>query len=106
MKHIIFFHLLNDRSGAPKVLSQVIKACNDKGFRTELFSTFNSYGFLNNTTKIHHQVFYRRSQNKILILFYYFFSQIIVFFQCFRYWNKNIQTYLGHVHSCKKKTLF
>ena len=29
MKKIIFIHLLNDFSGSPKVLSQIVKICND-----------------------------------------------------------------------------
>ena len=54
MKKIIFVHLLNDFSGSPKVLSQVINACNNNGKETVLYTGKGSEGFLDNLTINHH----------------------------------------------------
>lgn len=39
MKHIVCFHLLNDYSGSPKVLSTVLRELLQKGYRIDLFTS-------------------------------------------------------------------
>lgn len=95
MRTIVFIHLFNDRSGSPKVLSQTIKALQKKGFKTELITSGHKDGFLVKTGDIQHTLFYRRSENKFITLFYYLISQILLFFQCLRYKNKNVVFYIN-----------
>ena len=47
MNKIIFIHLLNDFSGSPKVLSQIVKSYKNKNHDVELF-TSKDEGFLSN----------------------------------------------------------
>lgn len=95
MKKIVFIHLYNDRSGSPKVLSQVIKNVRKKKFYTELLTSAHTDGFLTNVADKSHILFFRRSENKFLTLLYYLISQTLLFFQCFRYWNKDVVFYIN-----------
>lgn len=95
MKSIIFIHLFNDRSGSPKVLSQSITALRKYGFNTELLTSGHTDGFLTNVADKQHVLFYRRSENKLLTLLYYLISQTLLFFQCLRYWNKDVVFYVN-----------
>jgi glycosyltransferase involved in cell wall biosynthesis len=78
MKKIAFIHLLNDYSGSPKVLSQIVK--NYLNDDIELF-TSKDEGFLSGLTKKHRYIFYKRFDNKFLTLFSYVLSQIHLFFE-------------------------
>lgn len=89
MKKIVFLHLLNDRSGSPKVLSQTINAIKYRGYQTELLTSNHNDGFLNGVAHINRTLFYIRSENKLVTLFYYVLSQILLFFQCLKYWNQD-----------------
>lgn len=95
MKKIVFIHLLNDRSGSPKVLSQTIKALKDKGYQTELLTSSHQDGFLTGVADTNRSLFYRRSENKFVTLFYYVLSQILLFIQCLRYWNQDVVFYIN-----------
>lgn len=95
MMKIVFIHLLNDRSGSPKVLSQTIKALKDKGYPTELFTSSHQDGFLTGVADKNRSLFYRRSENKFITLFYYVLSQILLFFQCLKYWNQDVVFYIN-----------
>jgi len=95
MKKIIFIHLLNDRSGSPKVLSQIIKALKDKGYQTELLTSSHQDGFLSGVADTNRSLSYRRSENKLITLFYYVLSQILLFLQCLRYWNQDVVFYIN-----------
>lgn len=94
MKKIVFIHLLNDRSGSPKVLSQTIKALK-KGYITEILTSSHKDGFLNDIADINRKLFYRRSENKFITLFYYILSQVLLFFQCLKYWNEDVVFYIN-----------
>lgn len=94
MKKIVFIHLFNDRSGSPKVLSQVIKSLKKK-FHTELLTSDHTDGFLTDTADQQHMLFYRRSENKLLTLLYYLISQVLLFIQCLKYWNKDVIFYIN-----------
>ncbi|CZE49137.1 glycosyltransferase family 4 protein [Campylobacter geochelonis] len=95
MKKIVFIHILNDRSGSPKILSQIIDVCNKNGYLTELFTNTQEGGFLDNKAKVYKHIFYKRSNFRILTLFYYILSQIILFFKCLKYKNQDVVFYIN-----------
>lgn len=95
MKKVVFIHLFNDRSGSPKVLSQVINACRNKKIETELLTSSHQDGFLFNVADINKSIFYRRSENRLITLFYYVLSQVLLFFQCIKYWNQDVVFYVN-----------
>ena len=79
MKKIVFNHLLNDFSGSPKVLSQVIKITNDNGFKSSLVTSYNIDGFLNNLESKTFNFKYKNFNNKIFTLLAFIYSQIKIF---------------------------
>lgn len=96
MKKIIFFHLLNDYSGSPKVLSQVIDAVSKKGFDAELFlGGKGSSGFLSSVPCVQRRYFYKRFDNKFLTLISYTFSQVVLFFKLLRYRKSSAVFYVN-----------
>jgi glycosyltransferase involved in cell wall biosynthesis len=80
MKRIFFVHLLNDYSGSPKVLSQVIAAVKQK-HNVELFNGKSKEGFLTDCVEKHHQYYYKWFDNKLLTLVSFVLSQIFLFFK-------------------------
>ncbi|MGE8423649.1 MAG: glycosyltransferase family 4 protein [Sphingobacterium siyangense] len=90
MTKIIFVHLFNDRSGSPKVLSQVIQGVHQSGHEIELLTSSHKNGFLDCCPGFRHQIFYKRSDNKILTLLFYFISQVHLFFYCFKYIRQDV----------------
>ena len=92
---IIFIHLLNDFSGSPKVLSQVIHSVQEKGVALELYTGKSESGFLSGLTQNHNQYFYKRSENKWITLMTFLSSQIILFFKLLKYINKDIVIYVN-----------
>jgi L-malate glycosyltransferase len=95
MRKIIFIHLLNDFSGSPKVLSQVITAAQKKRIAIELYTGKSESGFLSGLTENHHQYFYKRSENKWITLVTFLSSQFILFFKLLKYTNKDIVIYVN-----------
>lgn len=95
MKKYIFVHLLNDFSGSPKVLLQVIQAVQEKGGALELYTGKSESGFLSGLTVNHHQYFYRRSENKWMTLITFVSSQIILFFKLLKFMNKDVVIYVN-----------
>lgn len=96
---IICFHLLNDYSGSPKVLSQVIQGFVKLGNEVDLFCAKNEEeGFLSNLDKVNYQPFYYKwSSVKLLTLFRLFLSQFILFLRLFQYWNQDVVFYVNTV---------
>lgn len=96
MKHrkIVFIHLLNDYSGSPKVLSQVIKACQKDGYEVDLY-TGSDGGFLSNMSDNHTFYFYKRFENKYFTLVTYILSQISLFFKLLKYRNQDVVIYIN-----------
>ncbi|MBC3199448.1 glycosyltransferase [Pseudomonas poae] len=96
MKKIIFFHLLNDYSGSPKVLSQVIGAVSEKGFDAELFlGGSGSSGFLSSVPCVQRRYFYKRFDNKFFTLISYTFSQALLFLKLLRYRKSSTVFYIN-----------
>jgi glycosyltransferase involved in cell wall biosynthesis len=94
-KKIIFIHLLNDYSGSPKVLSQVIKAVQKRDGEIELYTGTSKEGFLSGLTNNHHSYFYRRFENKYLTLMTFMLSQVSLFFKLLKYRNKDVIIYVN-----------
>ena len=95
MKHIVLIHLLNDYSGSPKVLSQVIKAVQFKNVKVALYTGNCTSGFLSNTTEKHHFFIYKRFENRYFTLVSFLFSQLILFFKLLKYWRKDVDIYVN-----------
>lgn len=92
---IIFIHLLNDYSGSPKVLSQVIKATQNNGNEIELYTGKSEEGFLSNITPKHHSYFYKRFENKYLTLVTFLISQTSLFFKLLKFRNQEVVFYIN-----------
>jgi glycosyltransferase involved in cell wall biosynthesis len=95
MKKIIFVHLLNDFSGSPKVLLQVINACNENEMPTVLYTGKGTDGFLNNKAHQHYYYYYKRFDNKILTLLSFFLSQFHLFIKLLKYHNEEVVFYVN-----------
>ncbi len=77
MRKIYCFHLLNDFSGSPKVLSQLIKGWIKNGYEVHLSTSLSRDGFLSNIEGLHyHDNAYQFRKNKILRLFMLLYSQL------------------------------
>lgn len=79
MIDIVFCHLLNDFSGSPKVLSQVIQALGKSGGNAKLYLGSSGDGFLSSSGIPIARYWYVRSAYRIVTLFTYFFSQLCLF---------------------------
>lgn len=96
LSDIVFVHLLNDFSGSPNVLSQVVEVASKSSVigNVEVYVGSEGKGFLSspvkNTTYI-----YKRSRFKILTLIFYFISQFVLIFKLFKYRNKNVCIYVN-----------
>jgi glycosyltransferase involved in cell wall biosynthesis len=76
---IIAVHLLNDYSGSPKVLMQLLKGWSKKGIETHLYVCGGREGFLSDITKVNtHFYWYKFKENKFLRLMFLFISQFIL----------------------------
>ncbi len=82
---IFAFHLLNDYSGSPKVLSQLVKGWNDHGLEVQVCSSFENNGFLSELPKqvTCRNVWYRFYENKLVRLFALLLSQLMLIVRLF-----------------------
>lgn len=95
--HIVFVHLLNDYSGSPLVLSQVLRlpALADCD-RTVYTSGRGRSGFLSDIEGTEYRYFwYKWSGNAWLRLINYCISQILLFCKLLRYWKKDTTIYVN-----------
>ena len=96
----VFFHLYNDFSGSPMVLTPVINGFIDKGMDVELVT---SKGGILDTIKEHknfkrHSFFYRFSRHCIITLKRFAVAQTYMFFFAFRYaFDKNVTFYINTI---------
>lgn len=95
MTKFVFVHLFNDRSGSPKVLSQVIRAISQSGRTVEVITSGHADGFLTGLPGTRRKLFYRRSENKFLTLFFYLIAQVVLFLTCLRYWRQDVSFYVN-----------
>jgi L-malate glycosyltransferase len=79
---IFAFHLLNDRSGSPKVLSQLIKAWVKEGMDVHLYTSPHHNGFLSDLEGVkYYSGWYRFKENPWMRLLFYTLSQLILIFK-------------------------
>lgn len=98
-KKIVCIHLLNDYSGSPLVLSQVIKGFKKNGYQIDLYTSNNgSQGFLLNLGGINYNTFfYKWNKSKILTLIFFLFSQSLLFFKLLKYRKQDVTFYINTV---------
>lgn len=87
MKKIVFIHLLNDFSGSPKVLSQVIDIANASGVEVHLYTCTGGTGFLDRVNAKRFYFPYKHFSNKLLTFFSFFSSQLVLFLKLLKYRN-------------------
>ena len=93
---IVFIHLLNDYSGSPLVLSNVIKGMQQKGHQCDVITSANNDGFLTGIDNVSYNFFdYKWNENKFLRLIIYLWSQVVVFFKILKYRNQNAIIYVN-----------
>ncbi len=81
-KKITFIHLLNDYSGSPLVLSNVVRGIQQYGYDCKIITSGNSEGFLSNIEGASYDSFnYRFHSNKFVRLIFFFYTQVIMFFK-------------------------
>lgn len=75
------FHLLNDFSGSPKVLMQLLKGWKLSGFELHLHTSLHRNGFLTEIEGVkYHSVWYRFAKNPLIRFLNYSLSQLLLFF--------------------------
>lgn len=96
---IVCVHLLNDFSGSPKVLSQLINEFITKGHEVDVFtSNPKQDGFLSNLEDVNYNsFFYRWSPIKLITLVFFFLSQFMLFFKLLRYRNEEVVIYVNTI---------
>lgn len=98
MKKIYAFHLLNDFSGSPKVLSQLLKGWVANGYEVHLHTATNREGFLSEIQGVHyHDNRYYFHQNIILRLIALMWSQLRLITSMFRKVTKDDIIYINTV---------
>jgi len=81
-KHVTFIHLLNDYSGSPLVLSNVVRGIRGKGYQCKVITSGNAEGFLSDIEGVDYSFFsYRFNPNKWIRLVFFFWTQVILFFK-------------------------
>ncbi|MBK6006674.1 glycosyltransferase family 4 protein [Ramlibacter ginsenosidimutans] len=76
---IVFAHLLNDRSGSPKVLAEAIEGLSSAGQPTALFVGSDGSGCLDDVGVPTTRYWYRRGAHRLTTLFAYVASQLALF---------------------------
>lgn len=96
-KHIVFVHLLNDYSGSPLVLSQVINTIDGSGTQKTLFTSGGkNEGFLSGLPGVETRFFwYRWQANPWMRLAAFMCSQAMLFFRLLRYWRTDVTIYVN-----------
>ncbi len=95
---IYAFHLLNDFSGSPKVLSQVIKGLSVRKQPVSLVTSMKNDGFLSNIPGVEYiENGYVFRQNPIFRLWTLFSTQLFVIFKMYRQIQKEDVIYINTV---------
>jgi L-malate glycosyltransferase len=97
-RRILFVHLLNDYSGSPLVLSQIISEMKKKGHECHVFTNTLESGHLANIEGVeYHTFFYRWSKYKFLTLLLLLISQLVLFFKVLLKLKKDSIVYVNTV---------
>ncbi|WP_395051717.1 glycosyltransferase family 4 protein [Flavobacterium sp.] len=95
---VIAIHLLNDYSGSPKVLMQLLKGWTKNNIEAHLYTCGGREGFLSNIPKVeHHFYWYRFMENKFLRLLFLFASQFLLALQLLFILKKDDIVYVNTV---------
>jgi len=96
---IVFVHLLNDFSGSPRVLSQVVNEAIHKGIEVDMYTcNQENKGFLSDIAGVNQfHFFYRWSPYKLVTLFFFLFSQFSLFLKLLKYKNENVIFYVNTI---------
>lgn len=95
---IVAFHLLNDFSGSPKVLRQLLSGWVKEGMEVHLFTAGGKEGFLSDVKGVqNHPFWYRWHGNAFIRLFTYSLSQCILFLLAFKRLKKGDVVYINTV---------
>jgi glycosyltransferase involved in cell wall biosynthesis len=95
---IIAIHLLNDYSGSPKVLMQLLKGWSKKNIETHLYTCSGRDGFLSNVAQVNnHFYWYRFAKNPFLRLIFLMTSQAILLFKLLFKLKKSDIVYINTV---------
>lgn len=95
IKKLIAVHLLNDFSGSPKVLSQVINAVGESNFKVNLFVGNSSQGFLSKTAAETFTYAYNRSNIKFFTLLSLLISQVCLGYKILKYKDEDVVIYVN-----------
>lgn len=95
---VIAIHLLNDYSGSPKVLMQLLKGWSKKGIENHLYTCGGREGFLSDIPNVHHHFYwYRFMENRFLRLLFLFTSQFLLAIRLLSILKKNDVLYVNTV---------
>lgn len=95
---VIAVHLLNDYSGSPKVLMQLLNGWTKKNIETHLFTCGGREGFLSNIPQVkNHFYWYRFTKNKAARLLFLFASQLLLAIQLLFLLKKKDVLYINTV---------
>ncbi len=96
-KKLVCFHRLDDYSGSPLVLSNLIKHWVQNDRQVELYTaTKGREGFLSEISGVtYYHVPYKKFSIKLFTLFYFLFSQLQLFFRLFKYRNEQVIFYVN-----------
>lgn len=99
MKKIVAIHLLNDYSGSPLVLKQVLNELASKGHPIDIYtSATNKPGFLDEVKQANRFSFaYQWHANKWVTLFRLFISQLVLFRLLLKYRNQDVVIYVNTI---------
>ncbi len=97
-RKIVFVHLLNDYSGSPLILSNVIKGLQHKGHQCELITSADTSGFLAEIEGLKYHFFrYRWYANKYFRLALFLWSQLILFFKIIKFSDEDVIIYINTI---------
>lgn len=96
---IIATHLLNDFSGSPKVLKQLLSGWLNSGYNCTLFTASKRNGFLSDIKDVDHKYYYYRwTRNRVARLLLLVSSQVQLFFQVSRIVGKSDIVYVNTIY--------
>ncbi|WP_312342518.1 glycosyltransferase family 4 protein [Chryseobacterium binzhouense] len=98
MKRIVSVHLLNDYSGSPKVLMQLLKSWTKNGMDVHLFTSGGRKGFLSDIPNVKNHLFwYRFSSNALIRIVNFFLSQFFLMIKLLFFLKKDDIVYINTV---------
>lgn len=95
---IIAAHLLNDYSGSPKVLKQLLNGWSKRDIELHLFTCNGREGFLSDLPNVtNHFYWYRFAKNPLMRLFFLFSSQLFLAVKLFLFLKRGDIVYINTV---------